>query len=233
MRAQTRQFLTIAWIVPVRCLHSSDCQADCSTLWGRKHGSFWVQNGQCMCVRRSVLHGQRIVVGHALEPSELECRCLRNMLDTSHKSEVRYNQYTNVTDRQTPHDRQHRPRCAWRRVAKTVQLSDEIGFHMTQQHKLKCKMRWQVMGATGRQDRFVVVIVSFSQFDFMRHARPEMLSCSIREIGSLANRLLTNGALSCFNLRWHLSPSSAKTERIMYMTCRGQPTHPTRLSPFS
>ena len=64
MHAQTRQFLTIAWTVPVRCLRSSDCQADCSTLWGRKHGSFWVQNGQCVCVRWSVLHGQRIVVGH-------------------------------------------------------------------------------------------------------------------------------------------------------------------------
>ena len=81
MRAQTRQFLTIAWTVPVRCLRSSDCQADCSAQWGRKHGSFWVQNGQCVCVRWSVLHGQRIVVGHALEPSGLECRCLRNMLD--------------------------------------------------------------------------------------------------------------------------------------------------------
>ena len=76
VRAQTRQFLTIAWIVPVRCLRSSDCQADCSTLWGRKHGSFWVQNGQCVCVRWSVLHGQRIVVGNALEPSPSElCLC--------------------------------------------------------------------------------------------------------------------------------------------------------------
>jgi len=81
MRAQTRQFLTIAWTVPVRCPRSSDCQANCSTLWGRKHGSFWVQNGQCVCVRWSVLHGQWIVVGHALEPTGLECRCLRNMLD--------------------------------------------------------------------------------------------------------------------------------------------------------
>jgi len=60
--AQTRQFSTIAWTVPVRCPRSSNCQADCSTLWGRKHGSFWVQNGQCVCVRWSVLHGQRIVV---------------------------------------------------------------------------------------------------------------------------------------------------------------------------
>ena len=34
MRAQTRQFLTIARTVPVRCPRSSDCQADCSTLWG-------------------------------------------------------------------------------------------------------------------------------------------------------------------------------------------------------
>ena len=81
MRAQTRQFSTIDWTVPVRCPRSSNCQADCSTLWGRKHGSFWVQNGQCVCVRWSVLRGQRIVVGHALEPSGLECRCLRNMLD--------------------------------------------------------------------------------------------------------------------------------------------------------
>ena len=47
MHAQTRQFLTIASrTVPVRCPRSSDCQVDCSTLWGRKHGSFWVQNGQ-------------------------------------------------------------------------------------------------------------------------------------------------------------------------------------------
>jgi len=50
MRAQTRQFLTIAWTVPVRCPRSSDCQADCSTLWGRRHGSFWVQNGQFVSV---------------------------------------------------------------------------------------------------------------------------------------------------------------------------------------
>jgi len=50
MRAQTRQFLTIAWTVPVRCPRSSDCQADCSTLCGRKHGSFWVQNGQMMII---------------------------------------------------------------------------------------------------------------------------------------------------------------------------------------
>ena len=64
MRAQTRQFLTIASTVPMRCPRSSNCQADCSTLWVRKHGSFWVQNGQCVCVRWSFLHGQRIVVGH-------------------------------------------------------------------------------------------------------------------------------------------------------------------------
>jgi len=55
MHAQTRQFLTIASrTVPVRCPRSSDCQADCSTLWGRKHGSFWVDPKRTVRVREMI-----------------------------------------------------------------------------------------------------------------------------------------------------------------------------------